>query len=198
MNKLPRLIGICGKARSGKDVASQFLVDTHQFHTYKMAAPIKRALAAMFQVDPEFIENQKEDMLPNHVYTPRELLQTMGTEWGRDTVGMDIWLDFLRREWDEINQYNNSTYGPLPGLVISDIRFDNEADYIRRCGGVVIRVLREDADDIRPHKSEAGIRPNLIDQVVRNDSDINTFIEEFVARLNLLSDLPGVESAVYL
>ena len=44
-----------------------------------------------------------------------------------------------------------------PGMVVSDVRFDNEAAWIRKHGGRIIHVIRPDTKAVEAHASEDGI-----------------------------------------
>lgn len=59
-----------------------------------------------------------------------------------------------------------------PGFVISDVRHENEADYVRQRGGLIIHLKRADAPEINPHASELGVAVQLKDVVINNDSDL--------------------------
>lgn len=195
---LPRLIGIAGKAGSGKDVAADFLRTRYNFDQYKMSGQIKAGLAAMFDLDPSAVEGSKERTLVGDV-TIRQALQTLGTDWGRNLLHSGIWIEGLARRWDELNAFNHVTYGELPGLVISDIRFDNEADWITNNGGVVIRIDRPrcmNSRSVPDHASEQGIDEACIDTVVDNDCEIIDFLQRFVSALeNLATQATGLASA---
>ena len=93
--------------------------------------------------------------------SPRIMLQTLGTEWGRNEVDQNIWIDYLLRtaktllhEDGNVKRWSyDPLYGPVTaddehirGVVISDVRFENEFQAIRREGGSVIRILRPDTD----------------------------------------------------
>ena len=56
--------------------------------------------------------------------------------------------------------------------MISDLRFENEAAFVREKGGLVIHLLRESAPDVNPHISETGIAIHDNDFVVHNDETI--------------------------
>ncbi len=102
--------------------------------------------------------------------SPRIMLQTLGTEWGRDAVGQDVWMNYLlriaRTLLHEDGNTRRWTYDPLDGcldvtdidgflrwerrkisgVVVSDIRFGSEIARIRDVGGAVIRIVRNDTD----------------------------------------------------
>jgi hypothetical protein len=77
----------------------------------------------------------------------RRLAQTLGTEWGRQQLGADFWLHVagLRLACPELAVEN---------VVISDIRFPNEAQWLQQRGGVLVRVLRDSTRPVAPHSSE--------------------------------------------
>jgi hypothetical protein len=114
--------------------------------------------------------------------SPRIMLQALGTEWRRDAIGSDVWMNCLLRDartllhedgatryfrYDALEGLVDVPYKfykahPMPsGVVVSDIRFENEFQRIRNEGGAVIRILRPDTDaeaatiGIAGHASEA-------------------------------------------
>jgi hypothetical protein len=78
--------------------------------------------------------------------TPRYMLQLMGTEAGRDVFHKDLWILSLEKK-----------LGMYKDVVIADVRFPNEIDFIQRMGGFVVRVKR--GDD--PPWAEDAKRANL-------------------------------------
>jgi hypothetical protein len=98
--------------------------------------------------------------------TPRRLLQTMGTEWGRETIHPEIWIRILQEKirvcWEL--GHNN--------IVITDVRFDNEAEMILEEGGVVFRVERPDSPEVEAHASEAGVSTSLCNGIIYNTGTV--------------------------
>ena len=74
----------------------------------------------------------------------------------------DLWVLLMQREWEHVKHSAN------PRLVITDVRFDNEAMAIREAGGTVWRILREGVAQVNAHVSEAGVRRDLIDGDIKN------------------------------
>ena len=91
-----KLIGICGKARSGKDTAADYIVEECGFNKYSMADPIRSMLDSI-GVDPSF---NKEDPVDRFGKSPRQMMQTLGTEWMRNTVNEDGWLNLAKIEYE--------------------------------------------------------------------------------------------------
>ena len=127
--------------------------------------------------------------------SPRVMLQTLGTEWGRESISNDIWISALLRTAKLLLHEDGNTqlwsYDPLSGpvavektllrgVVISDIRFENEFKAIKKEGGSVIRVTRPDTDcyahslGISGHKSESqDFSLDNFDFLVQNDKSLS-------------------------
>lgn len=175
------LVGLTGKARSGKDTVAEYLKNSHYFRTYAFADPLKEAASKMFGIplDHFYNSNLKEKPDPFWEISPREIAQKLGTEGGRRLFREDIWIKRAERAWHEyIDQFNGisdmSFYPHLDhnGFIITDIRFENEADFIRSNGGMMIHVLRDSIEKVREHESENGIEILDNDIVIENNSTI--------------------------
>jgi hypothetical protein len=94
--------------------------------------------------------------------TPRRLLQTIGTDWGRDLIHPDLWIHI----W--LFRARCSA-----GVIADDVRFNSEANAIRQLGGSIWAVTRPGATDASGHPSEAGIDPQLINHHIINNSTID-------------------------
>lgn len=163
-----KIIGITGKARSGKDTVGNYLCLKHNFVQLSFAAPIKRMVTTLLNRGEDWIEEHKEKFIPG-LESPRVLMQTLGTEWGRNIIDENIWINLVSRE---INNLMTQHAHPVPaGVVITDCRFENEAEWIHRQGGGRIwQVIRFDAPEIPSHSSEAGLSTNLVDEILLNNS----------------------------
>ena len=165
------LVGLCGLAGSGKDTVAEILSRQNDFVTISFAGPIYKAISDITGLTPRELKDRdiKEQPIPWLGKSPRVLLQTLGTEWGREMVSDDIWIKIALRR---AAQYEGSRWG----VVITDVRFDNEAEAIRAAGGQVWRVERPGAGLEGPaagHSSEAGISEHLVDRVVWNAGDLD-------------------------
>ena len=176
------LIGLTGRKQSGKSTAAAHLCDTYDFTEYAFAQPLKRVCQAIFQfTDPQVFGDQssKETVDPRWGVSPRVCMQRIGTELFRkhfhelfpeiecqDT----LWIELFRRQYD-----------PQKHTVVSDVRFDDEANAIRSLGGVLVRIQRrpsltETAEDT--HISEHGLLPQTGDYVIQNNGDKNTLYRD--------------------
>lgn len=86
--------------------------------------------------------------------TPTHAMQTLGTEWGRDNIAPELWLEIWR-----VKARAKLAEGRM---VINDsVRFDNEAQAIRDLGGLVVRITGRAGDLAAGHVSERGVQPDL-------------------------------------
>lgn len=161
----PLLIGLAGTARSGKSTAADHLVRNHLLEHYAFADPLRSGLMEIFNLDPDDFEGErKEQPLAWLGRSPRELMQSMGTEWAREMVHPDVWVKIAEQN---LNYLQNSL-SSVVGFVVSDVRFENEAEFIRQRGGTIIHIERPDAPAVNPHSSEAGVHRHQHDLTVRN------------------------------
>jgi hypothetical protein len=90
----------------------------------------------------------------------------MGTEVGRDLIYEAIWIDGLR------NKIRNGDY------VITDVRFDNEAEMIRsNREGFLVKIVRDGVGPVNSHKSDSGLPDELFDLIINNDGSLEEFLE---------------------
>lgn len=124
------VIGLSGKAGSGKDfLATQVLIPFYGYKQYALAWPLKALAYARLG-----------DMPYNDVYkikppAVRKMLQQLGTEGGRDVYGDDYWTN---QAYAWMRTLAETGYGNK--FVITDVRFPNEAEFVRSLGGKVIRL----------------------------------------------------------
>lgn len=163
MTTIP-IIGLTGRARVGKDTTARFIVAARGGYQYSFADPMRAMIRVGFGIDlhdPYWIE-RKEVVIPAIGKSPRELMQTLGTEWGRNLIGEDTWLIMAKQKL--------LTLGP--GMVVADVRFDNEAIWVRHMGGRIIHVKRKSAERVRQHASEVGVAHEDGDGVIHNNGSL--------------------------
>ena len=170
------LLGICGAAGCGKDTLAYELVNHDAYEQYRMADPIK-AMLQQFHIFPDTWDDHeaKERNIPWLGKSPRYLAQTLGTEWGRELINEDIWVLLAKGRWHHLNA------GGKGRMIVSDVRFKNEAEWIRSEGGIIISLVRDSGHEMdnRGHKSEDGLPPHLIDALVYNDGTVKEMYDRF-------------------
>jgi hypothetical protein len=164
-----RIIGLTGKAGVGKDTVADYLVANHGFRKFSLAGPLKEMLKVI-GVD---CDNRETKETPHPVFgvSPRRMAQTLGTEWMRNCVAADGWLRIAEQNIATVRALNSYEDVPsVTGIVFSDVRFENEAEFIRK-QGTVIHVMR-DVAAVAAHASEAGVPLLDCDRCLLNDKTI--------------------------
>lgn len=216
-----KVVGICGKSKSGKDALADILVARHGFEKVSLADPMKRFAARVFGFtehqlwgpssmrnapDVRFAEvdawaaarRNLDDYAPGwlseihagaaHValndwfqflfddfefgrldkaLSPRKVLQTLGTEFGR-CVRPTLWIEQVDAAVDALLT-RDEEYLRITGctgcrrgsraraVVVPDVRFANEVATVDDWGGFTVRISRFDEqlpDGASSHKSE--------------------------------------------
>lgn len=161
------LIGITGGKYSGKSTVAARL-STQGFERLSFAATLKAmALTLLGNVGMSFneiraAELDKEAIMPRLGVSYRTLLQTLGTDWGRDTINTDLWLLCAKQHVKALADKN---------IVFDDVRFESEAEFIRERGGLIIHLLR-DTGMFDGHASEQGVVRYPGDAVVGNNGSL--------------------------
>jgi len=176
------LLGITGPAGVGKDTVGQILNARFGMMRHAFADPIREGLGAMLEIDhTRFGREVKELPISWLGVSPRRLMQTLGTEWGRQLVHPDLWVMLAERKLEAIMDHENH-----PGAVFTDVRFRNEAEMITRLGGLVIRVDRPGAPPVHDHVSELGFDSGLIHYSLVNDGTLRDLERQVI---NLVASL---------
>lgn len=166
------IIGLCGAAGAGKNTVADILVRDHGYTVVSFAEPLYAAVSAITGLPVEYLQDRKNKERPIGWLgsSPRELLQTLGTDWGRKMIHENIWVIVAMNKVAEITEAGGKA-------VITDVRFDNEAIAVKLAGGSVWRVDRPCDNSCghkeRCHASENGVSPELVDVVVTNDSTLD-------------------------
>jgi len=196
-------IGIAGKAGSGKDTVAHIIddyikeLDSDSFKSVRLslAKGVKEAAASMFNVPiySFYDRDVKETVNEFWGISYREMAQKVGTEGGRELFRNDLWTKRVEKEaedeYDLITTYLNSDKFTL-FVMVPDIRFEDEATWIRENGGVLLHVQRDDIHEIAlsDHASEKGVINKLNDEVISNNDsleELSVFLQEWMAELTL-------------
>jgi len=213
--KTGNLVGIYSPyPGAGKSTVADMLVREYGFVRVKMADGLKamlRSLLAyqgvpMCKID-EIIEGSEKHRHSPFLFdkTPRHAMQTLGTEWGRNCMGQSFWLEVADTKirpllWDGKN------------VVVDDVRFDNEYDYLKKdMNGVMVQIRRPSLEAEKPkrnwfqrlftkeHSSEGNLSNKPFDLHIFNDypsadsfaRDAAYDIQAYVQAKNQLPDLQG-------
>ena len=162
------LIGLAGRKGHGKDTAAAGLTG---YENVKFAGPLKAMLRTFMEyvglpaetIDRCIEGDMKEVPMPCFGgKTTRFAMQTLGTEWGRNTISDSLWVNAFH---DRATQFDK--------VVCSDMRFPNEVQFIKDMGGTTVRIVdprkSQSTDD---HPSETAIDSLPVDYVVMNEHGI--------------------------
>jgi len=180
------LIGLHGKAGTGKDTIADYLADQYCLERIAFAKPIKDAACAMFGLTPDRFEDRslKEMVIPEIGKSPRQIAQLLGTEFGRQHLGDDIWIRVAKMRLDAWREdVLEQTFHPLCGAVVTDVRYENEAAWVRSEGGVIWHVRRPGIEPVSAHTSENGIAVLPGDMVIDNIGTIDDLYDKVDLRL---------------
>lgn len=162
------IVGLVGFIGSGKGTAGEIL-ENFGFEQVSFASAVKDVTAIMFGWDRTMLEGktdhsrawrEKEDSFwskrMNRPFSPRLALQLMGTEVGRQTFDQNFWVSRL-----EASLNSNKNY------VITDVRFQNEIEFVHNKNGIVIEIQR-------------GLKPNwytIANQANKGSSKAENFMK---------------------
>lgn len=224
------VIGLSGKARSGKDTIADYLVTQHGYTKVAFADTLKQFVVRVLQLPESYVygpsENRElkvyhnrsnpdpwpqvrdrmdifarsfcralyrqeytvsrghmvdslyesvQDLCRNPHLTTRLVLQTLGTEWARESVDKDIWVHNMAVRLALIKG----------NVVISDARFANEVAFCKE-QGQVFRVLRN-SGDTGTHLSETALDAFDLDSytgVIHNNGTKEELYEQLEAIVN--------------
>lgn len=183
------IIGFHGKARSGKDSAAGLLADILEREFPKaramvkpLATPIKDMLHTLLlktnwsKEDGGLVEindyvhgDRKDEPLPWLGVSARQMLQTLGTEWGRGMISEDLWLTLLERRIKAAQEWVYPEAHHL-FVIVPDIRYENEAEMCDR----LFHMIRPDQEEIplSNHLSETGLT-TFFDARIYNDGSLS-------------------------
>lgn len=184
-----RIIGISGKAGSGKDYIAENYI--------KKLFPNSLTLAFADQIKINCMVKYNlsvEEVYGNKTQKVREQLQQEGTENGRDMIDADIWCKYLKA-WIDMYRYKNN----IETFIITDVRFENEAKFIQQLGGVVIRVHAPKRNAERyilenlnkqqlEHSSETSLDTFHFEHIIYNDPE-NDVCQQFEKLKNILRSI---------
>ena len=155
-----------GKTSIAKEIAS---LDSESRCILSFADPLRRMMSQLIPMDAMTDPAQKEQPVEwLGGKSPRQLLQSLGTDWGRDMVSATIWIDTMQRL---ISEQSSDV------IIIDDCRFDNEAQMVRDMGGIVILLHRKGVNYTHEHVSEV---PITYTNVLIDASDIKSAADDII------------------
>lgn len=179
--EVPSLIGLTGVKESGKDAVAAFL-SMLGYRRYAFADEVRYEVLEHLRkrdrcgevVLPPYMSIPEQSVYAAYKYCPpeevfakptsllaRKVLQHWGTEYRR-AQNPDYWVDKL------VTRAQNETRP----IVITDVSFGNEAEFISKWDGVLWRVKRSTSDPNDTHVSELNRASLAVDHTINNTGDL--------------------------
>ena len=168
------IVALVGAAGCGKSTVADILQGMG-YHRLKFSQPLKDMLKAIGLSDEHTEGSLKEvprDLLSGR--TPRYAMQTLGTEWARDIMEKDFWLNLWRTQAQKYEK-----------LVVEDCRFGNEAGLVKSMGGNLWRINRL-GYDFNGHSSETEMEGLDCDCTINNygnEADLRMMVIGLIGRV---------------
>lgn len=171
------VLGIAGRAGVGKSTLAKYLSDRYGFMRLSFASPLKGMMSVLVDNCSSITEKEKpvDELCGKSL---RYGLQTLGTEWGRNMIGEDIWVRYANKHVALCTKVGYRKF------VFDDVRFDNEAEFIKSFNdegyGIIINMLRNAGEVCsNGHASESGIDRKYVDWVLGNNDSIESMYRSF-------------------
>ena len=200
MINVPTIIGLTGPAGCGKDTVADLLRTHTGFYKHAFADHLRNEVCTAFGIEPLLLTYRPTKEEPHaalalakcadHAFTglllqsslfdrfegsvqafmatprsPRQIMQLWGTEYRRGT-NQGYWTGHV------VSQVNYQCKNFNLRHVITDVRFENEAQAVRNMGGVIWQVKRPDLTVNTTHSSESDGSQFAPDAVINNSHDI--------------------------
>lgn len=190
------LIGISGKIGSGKDTVGAIIRDLYitnnndLYEIKKFATKTKIIASLLTGIPVEKFEDQefKKTILGREwskvnefdafsnvsflkMMSVRELLQKIGTDAMRNNVHKDTWVNALFADYSKDQKW-----------IITDVRFPNEYNAIKKRGGIIIRINRPGygtsmKELAEAHPSETALDGFDFDYIIENDDNLENLVK---------------------
>ena len=178
------IIGLSGYAQSGKDSTAELLCLNYGYTRLAFADPMRQALMVINpKLDSitrvsDLVEDYGWDVTKRNPEV-RRLLQVLGTDFGRKMLGDDVWIKIALLGIKSEDK-----------IVISDVRYPNEAQAIKNLSGSLWRINRHNHSAVNGHTSEHAMDNYMFNHVIYNDGTLDDLSDEvfmLAKELNLSS-----------
>jgi hypothetical protein len=166
------IIGLTGYAQSGKDTVASFLVE---HYGYKRVAFADKIRDLLFKMNPivkpglrlqDAIEEMGWEKAKVRIPEVRRIMQELGVG-AREVFGENHWVVEAYKDMDL-----NANY------VVTDVRFANEASWVKAFDGDIWRVTRAGVGPVNGHVSESELESIPYDALITNDGDLKDLFSE--------------------
>lgn len=193
MNELT-LIGLTGAAGSGKDTAAQYLVERYGFVDVAFADPLREMACVLCDhagIDYAWVTEPhlKNQPIPGFHFSGRQFMQRVGTEAVR-ALDPNAWVTALARHIG----LEEGMHRVGDRIVITDVRFPNEAAWLKLQGGYLLRLQRNGTGQRITHESERYV--DALDAALDIDNDGT--LHQLHTRLDMACKALGIDQQEYV
>jgi hypothetical protein len=181
------IIGISGKIGSGKSTAAKYLIDNMphlRFEEKFFAYNVKMIASIISGLPMEVMLSQEGKNMQLPLYdgiTVGRLQQVIGTDLFRDHFDKMVWVKSMFAPYDRAKD----------NWIVSDVRFRNEADYVKQMGGILVR-LEGDPAGVRSNSTRDMNHPSETELDDYDGFDVLVQTEPGEAKLRSLTAYMGV------
>lgn len=202
------VLGLAGRARAGKDTCADVLSQAYQFYRMAFADALRKEIIDAFGIDADLFHDSTKDKKDTALAigrcndaefmalavkmgvsvtdprSPREIMRWWGTEYRR-RQNPTYWLERAAQTLDEAMRRG------FRRVVITDVRFRNEADFVRYYDGLVWKINRAEASAVAAtHQSEIELGLIQADAVIDNNRSMTAFAAEIMKAYRASSQHP--------
>ena len=176
------IIGITGAAGSGKDTLAE-LIRNDGWEKLAYADALKHICIDYLGLSYDDAYTQEGKARFNEFWgmTNREILQKVGTDAMRNGFHKNVWIKIAELKLKDMLSSGKK-------VIVTDVRFDNEAELIESLGGCVARIIRNNENGLsnkeQAHASERGIDDKYVSFIVKNDLSKELLKTEFYVKLS--------------
>lgn len=176
------IIGLIGARGSGKTTCASYLKENYNFTEFSFADPVKKVVEIIYGFDydtlkgdtPEKREARVKIQDPVWDQNMIQAMQFIGTELFRNHMDQDVWIKIMKRNIESCIKSGKR-------VVISDLRYPNEIEFVRSLGGKVwVLELQQSvqASCTDTHSSETSAKSAIqdTDTVIHNDLTNSYFV----------------------
>ena len=174
------LYGLSGKAGSGKSTVASIITGLGFSHR-QFAKNVKKVAMSLFGLSEEqcYDPDQKEEIDARWNKSPRVIMQMVGRKMRE--IADDVWIRYVLAELEALGD-----------TVISDVRFPNECEAIRKEGGFLIRIERPGAQSRTGAQDESEVALDTFndwDWVIENKGTLADLVDEVRYMVGTLREL---------
>ena len=178
------IIGLTGQMGCGKSTAATYITEKYGFTEYSFANPLKNIAVIMGFNNNQVFGTQEQKLEINNLWgvSGREFLQKFGTDVCRETLpGIFHNHDFKQYTiWIKLFE-KYCADNPDLNIIVSDVRFPDEARFITSAGGSIIKIERDTKSaisSVNTHKSEVPIPECYVSYVIKNNYSMKNLHED--------------------